>query len=137
MYSIYSFLSSYEDTGMFGVDAATSPERVDELMPALHDVIAASTKGVAEAEIARAKAQLKAGLLMGLESTNSRLGRLVSNQRIYGRYVDIHETIAAIDSVTTADLARVAERLTDPATATLVGVGPIEAATLADYAVVA
>jgi predicted Zn-dependent peptidase len=67
-YSIYAFHAPYSDTGMFGLYAGTDAEDVPELMRVVVGEIASAAETISEAEIARAKAQMKAGLLMALES---------------------------------------------------------------------
>ena len=64
-----------------------------------------------EAEVARARAQLRAGLLMGLESPSSRAERNARLLSIWGRVPDVDEAVAKIDAVTTADVRRVAGEL--------------------------
>ena len=68
-YSIYSFSHSYSDGGLFGVYAGSGEAEVAELMPVLCDEIVKLSEGLEHVELARARAQLKAGLLMSLEGT--------------------------------------------------------------------
>ena len=75
-YSIYAFHAPYADTGMFGVYAGTDAADVPELMRVVVDEIAAAADNITEAEVDRAKAQMKAGLLMALESSGARAEQL-------------------------------------------------------------
>ena len=75
-YSIYSFHAPYSDVGMFGLYAGTDAADTSELMRLIVDEIANAAETISEAEIARAKAQMKAGLLMALESSGERIGQL-------------------------------------------------------------
>jgi predicted Zn-dependent peptidase len=67
-YSIYAFHWSFSDTGVFGVHAATGPEDVRRLMPVVVDELERAAEGISDKEVLRARAQLRAGLLMTLES---------------------------------------------------------------------
>jgi predicted Zn-dependent peptidase len=71
-YSIYSFSHSYSDGGIFGIYAGTGEDEAADLMPVLRDELIHLVKGLTGAELARARAQHKAGLLMSLEGTTAR-----------------------------------------------------------------
>ena len=73
-YSIYSFHAPYSDVGMFGLYAGTDAADTSELMRLIVEEIAKAADTISEAEIARSKAQMKAGLLMALESSGERIG---------------------------------------------------------------
>src|SRR3546814_3697891 len=76
VYTIHTFNSFYVDGGVFGVYAGTGGDDVRELMPVLCDEIVKVAEEASEAEVVRARAQLKASLLMGLESTMARAEQL-------------------------------------------------------------
>jgi predicted Zn-dependent peptidase len=101
-YSIYAFHSPYVDTGLFGLYAGTDAIDAPELMRVVVDEISAAADGITEEEIARAKAQMKVGLLMALESSSGRAEQLARQLFIYGRPVPIEEVVAKIDAVTVA-----------------------------------
>lgn len=82
---------------------------------------------MSDAEVARARAQMKAGMLMGLESASSRAERVARMLAIYGRVLDVDEVVAKIDAVTTADVRRFAGAVTE-AGAALALYGPAGAA---------
>jgi predicted Zn-dependent peptidase len=85
------------------------------------------------AEVARARAQMKAGLLMGLESPSNRAERLARLIQIWDRIPPLEETIAQIDAVTTGDVRDFAERMAATAPAALALYGPVDKApTLAE-----
>ncbi|MBC7908258.1 MAG: insulinase family protein, partial [Rhodospirillaceae bacterium] len=71
VYSIYSFTSSYNDGGLFGIYAGTGEDEVTELVPVMCEEVVKVTAGVSPDELQRARAQLKASILMSLESTSS------------------------------------------------------------------
>lgn len=124
VYSIYSYQSAYSDGGLFGVYAGTGSGEVTELMPLIADELNKVRQSVDEQEVARARAQLKASILMSLESTSSRCEQLARQMLIYGRPVPAEEIVAKVDAVTAGDVVRVAERLfsTKP---TLSAIGPL------------
>jgi predicted Zn-dependent peptidase len=106
-YTISAFHAPYFDTGMFGVYAGTDAGDVKELMSVVVDETAATAANLTEAEVNRAKAQIKVGLLMALESSGARARQLASQILIYGRPLPIEEMVARIDRVT-VDSARAA-----------------------------
>ncbi len=125
VYSIYSFSSPFLDGGLFGIYAGTGESEAEELMPVtLAELLKVQTE-VTETELARARAQVKASLLMSLESTGSRCEQLARQMQVFGRVVPIAETVAKINAVTTADVCRAAARLFRGAP-TLATVGPAE-----------
>lgn len=101
-YSIYAFHMPYSDAGMFGLYAGTDETDAAELMQVVVDEIAAATETVDEREIDRAKAQMKAGLLMALESSSARAEQLARHILIYGRPIALDEIVARVDAVTVA-----------------------------------
>lgn len=129
-YSIYSFHSSYTDTGMFGVYAGTSPADVEELLDVIAKESGALAETVSEEEIARARAQIKAGVLMALESSWARCERLANHMMSFGRIVPIEEMVARIEAVDGAAVERIARRIFT-GRPTVSAVGPVE--TLENY----
>ncbi len=127
VYSIYSFTASYSECGLFGIYAGTGEDEIEELVPVMCDEIVGVTAGVADAEVERARAQLKASILMSLESTSSRCELLARQVVIYGRPMPVTEVVDRVVAVTPADVARVARRLfaTKPTVAVL---GPLSRA---------
>ncbi|WP_297444073.1 pitrilysin family protein, partial [Acidocella sp.] len=105
---IYSFTSPVQDGGLFGIYAGTGESEAAELMPVTLDELAKVQTNVTEAELARARAQLKAGLLMSLESTGSRCEQIARQWQVFGRIIPASETVAKIDAVTIADIERAA-----------------------------
>jgi predicted Zn-dependent peptidase len=78
-YSVFSCASAYEDIGLLSVYAATAPDKADELINVASDTMLSMIEQVDEAEVARAKAQLKAGLVMSLESASARANQLAAS----------------------------------------------------------
>ena len=111
-YTIFSFAHSYLDCGMFGVYSGTSGKDAPEVAKIIAAEIGGITGGVEEAELMRARAQHKAGILMGLESSSARCEHLARQMLIYGRPVSAAEVIAKVDAVDAEAIARVARRVT-------------------------
>jgi predicted Zn-dependent peptidase len=128
VYTIYSFGASYEDGGLFGIYAGTGAKQVKELLPVLCDELMRTADTLDEAELARARAQLKASLLMGLESSSARAEHFAQHLLIYGRPIGTAELVAAIEAVDRDAVAAVARRLfTAPPTFTALGpIGKVE-----------
>ncbi len=125
VYSIYSFSHSYSDGGVFGVYAGTGESEAAELMPVLCDEIVKLADGIDAAELARARAQLKAGLLMSLEGTSARCEQHANHMLVYGKPLDPAELVSNIEAVDEDALRRVARRLIE-GTPTLTALGPID-----------
>jgi predicted Zn-dependent peptidase len=135
-YSIYSFHMAYSDVGMFGLYAGTDAADAPGLMRLIVEEIANTAATLSETEIARVKAQMKAGLLMALESSGERVGQLARQMITYGRPVPTDELVAKVEAVT-ADSARAAGSALlsrgKPATAVLgLGSGLESAAAIAE-----
>jgi predicted Zn-dependent peptidase len=108
-YTIQAFHMPYSDTGMFGLYAGTDEADAPELMRVVIDEIENATETLNEAEIARAKAQMKAGLLMALESSEARLGQIARQMLAFGRPIPLDEIVAKVEAVT-VESARAAGR---------------------------
>lgn len=123
-YSIYAQSSAYEDTGQITVYAGTSEAEIAELTQLTLDEMKRAADDMSEAEVARARAQLRAGLLMGLESPSSRAERNARLLSIWGRVPDVAEAVAKIDAVDTAAVRGYAAEVT-AAKAALAVYGPV------------
>ena len=108
-YTIQAFHMPYSDTGLFGLYAGTDEADAPELMRVVIDQIGNATETLNETEIARAKAQMKAGLLMALESSEARLGQIARQMLAYGRPIPLDEIVARVEAVT-VESARAAGR---------------------------
>ncbi len=125
VYSIYSFSSPFMDGGLFGIYAGTGESEAEELIPVTLDELRKIQADVKEPELARARAQVKASLLMSLESTGSRCEQLARQLQIFGRVIPTEETVARLNAVTLADIQRAAARHFRAAP-TLAVLGPAE-----------
>ena len=111
VYSIYSFNAPAMDGGLFGIYAGTGEAEARELVPVTLEELRRVQVDAAAPELARARAQVKAGLLMSLESTGSRCEQLARQMQVFGRIVPTAETVAKIEAVTLADVQRAAARI--------------------------
>jgi predicted Zn-dependent peptidase len=83
-------------------------------------------KPVGRAELARAKSQLKGNLMLGLESTSSRMSKLAKDEMYYGRHVPLREIMADIDAVSVDQLSRLSRELLDDRHLTVTALGPLK-----------
>jgi predicted Zn-dependent peptidase len=114
-YSIYSDLSPYRDTGTLLVYAGTSAGKALEVV----DLIMAEFRNLKKTplhheELTRAKDQLKGNILMGLESSNSRMANLARQEMYFHNFFTVDEVIARIDEVEADQVQAMAQRLFDP-----------------------
>jgi predicted Zn-dependent peptidase len=125
VYSVYSFTAPAMDGGLFGIYAGTGENEAAELMPITLDELHKVQRDVGVAELNRARAQVKAGLLMSLESTGSRCEQLARQLQVFGRVVPTEETVSKINAVTIDDVQLAAARLFRAAP-TLAALGPAD-----------
>jgi predicted Zn-dependent peptidase len=135
-YAIYAFHSPYADTGMFGLYAGTDQVDAPELMRVVIGEIQSAAETLTEKEVARAKAQMKAGILIALESSSARAEQLARQLIMHGRPIPVEEIVAKVDAVTVEsarDAGRALIRRSRPALAVLGrGRGLESVATIAD-----
>ena len=127
-YTIFAQASAYADTGMTTIYAGTGPEDLADLSRLTIDELRRAADHLSEEEIARARAQMKAGLLMGLESPSSRAERLARLISIWDRVPEIEETVALIDGVGAAQLRDYGGQLAEKAPVALAIYGPLAGA---------
>ena len=124
-YSIFSSASSHADTGLLSIYAGTSPEAAGTLVEVIAGELGRMTDGgtLSEPEIARARAQLKAGLLMSLESTSARIEQIGRQMLVFGRLLSVEEMVSAVDAVDAEAVARVCRRVLGDGPVSLASVG--------------
>jgi predicted Zn-dependent peptidase len=111
---------------MFGVHAATGPDDVAELMPVLLGELERAAHDIDERELDRSRAQLRAGLLMTLESPAARAGQLARQMLLFGRVIPADELVATINAITVADIRRLAEGIFTGSRPTVSAVGALK-----------
>jgi predicted Zn-dependent peptidase len=125
-YSVYSSYWALADTGLFGVHAATGLQMLEELIKVVAaEFRRAAAKKPTDAETARAKAQIKAGMLMGLESSSARAEYMARQMLLFDRLIDTKEIVERIESVTPEDVRMLAAKLLSKSkpSVTVVGAG--------------
>ncbi|WP_299623621.1 pitrilysin family protein [uncultured Tateyamaria sp.] len=127
-YTIFAQAGAYNDTGMTTIYAGTSAEQIPDLATITVDEMKRAASDMSEAEVARARVQMKAGLLMGLESPSNRAERMARLIQIWDRVPSLHETVERIDAVTTEDVRRFAENIASTAPMALALYGPVDQA---------
>ncbi|MDT0682387.1 pitrilysin family protein [Roseicyclus sp. F158] len=123
-YTIFAQAGAYADTGMITIYAGTGAQDIGGLAELTVDELRRVGGDVTEVEIARARAQMKAGLLMGLESTSARAERLARLVSIWNRVPPLEETVARIETVDRARVVTFAEGLATSPNAALALYGP-------------
>jgi predicted Zn-dependent peptidase len=125
-YTIFAQNGAYADTGLTTIYAGTSGAEMAELAHLTVDEMKRAAEDMTEAEIERARAQMKAGLLMGLEGSSSRAERMARMVQIWGEVPPIEKTVARIDAVTREDVLAFARDQAATAGAALALYGPVE-----------
>ena len=110
-YNISAFTTTYVDGGNFGVYAGTDANNAFEVIDASITEIEKLADSVTDAELVRAKAQMRSGLLMGLESPSGRTESLIRQQFIFNKFIDTDEMIAKISDVTADNIREFAIKL--------------------------
>jgi predicted Zn-dependent peptidase len=123
VYAIYAFASPYQDGGLFGIYAGTGESEAAELIPVTLDELGKVQNSVTAIELNRARAQVKASLLMSLESPGSRCEQLARQIQVFGRIMPTAETVAKIEAVTIEDVQAAAAAIFHAAP-TLAALGP-------------
>jgi len=124
-YSIYSFIASYFDIGIWGVYAGISRKRVGEvaelILKEMHDL----KSTLNDVELQRAKDHLKGNIILGLESTSSRMTNIARQEIYLGRYYSPKEIMKEVDSITLSHIKDLAEKLIKKEGFSLTVYGPV------------
>ena len=123
VYTINSFNQALKDDGVFGIYAGTTPKELEELLPVVAEEIKKIVnEPVKEAELKRAKTQIKASLLMSLESSSTTAEIIARQVLLYGRVIPTEEIVAKIEGITAKKLQNLAHKIfTSPLTYTILG----------------
>jgi len=124
-YSVYAFHWAFADSGIFGVSAATGEEEVAELVPVVIDELRRAAENITEEEVARVRNQIRAGLLMSLESPSSRAGQIARQQILWGRVIPLQETVDRINRITAARVKQIAGEIFDTSRLSVAGIGRV------------
>lgn len=123
-YSVYSYESSFRNTGNFAVYAGISPRVVGQVLELiLGSIQEIGKQGITESELAEAKEQLKGQIMLGLESTSGRMSRLGRGELMLGRVIGPDQILARIEAVTCEQVHALAHKLLlqEPQVLSLVG----------------
>lgn len=132
-YSVYSFLSSYLDAGYLGIYVGTSAEWVEEVISVvLAELKAIRQDGLRAEELARVKQQLKGNLLLGLETSDSRMSRIAKNEIYFGTDIPPAEVAARIDATTNDQILQLAQALLRPEAMAITMLGDLKGHTVGE-----
>lgn len=111
-YSVYSYHTSYADSGLFTIYAGTAPKQTKEVLDlTIEQLGELSVKGLSDEELHRGKEQLKGSLILSLESTSSRMNRLGKNELMLGRHYTLDDLLNRIDKVTMNDIQTITKQM--------------------------
>ncbi len=112
VYTVYSFTNSHSESGLFGIYAGLDADKISDYLPVVCDELKKiANEVVSDKELNRVKVQLKASMLMALESSSSTAEVIARQHLIHGRILPIKEIVARIDSVTKEDICRMAQEI--------------------------
>ena len=133
-YSVYSFLSSYQDAGYVGIYVGTSAEWAEEVVALiLAELRKLRRDGLRPEELSRVKNQLKGNLLLGLETTDSRMSRIAKNELYHGVDVPPQVVAARIDATSADAIAALAERLLQPEAMAITVLGDLKGRAIGEH----
>jgi predicted Zn-dependent peptidase len=124
-YSIYAFAQAANDGGVIGIYTGTGEAEAGQIAPVVAAEMEALATTATEAEVSRAKAQLKSGLLMGLERPMTRAEQIAGQMFAYGRVLSVEELTAKLDEVDAAAVKRFGSRLMSSARPAVAALGPV------------
>ena len=126
-YAVFSELNPYRDTGCLSIYAGTSLESAGKVVESiLNEFRDLKQHAVGEEELRRAKDHLKGSLMLSLESTASRMSNLARQEMYFGKFFTLDELVESIESVTAADVQRIAQTFFDPKQIALTVLGNLE-----------
>lgn len=126
-YNVYSFVSSYNDAGMFGIYGATDPKEVNRALKVIKKEIKKIQKGdITRSDLEATLEHLIGGIWLGAENTDSRMIRIAKNEGIFGRYISYEEVVSELRKVTLDQVVEAAARAFKKDSVSLVTLGPLE-----------
>ncbi|EFM13111.1 peptidase M16 domain protein [Paenibacillus curdlanolyticus YK9] len=131
-YSVYSYHTSFADSGLFTIYAGTAPKQTTEVLDITMELLGElAANGLTDAELHRGKEQLKGSLILSLESTSSRMNRNGKNELMLGRHYTLDEMLDRIDEVSMNDIVNMTKRMLNvPFSVAVVGTNDKAAAKL-------
>jgi predicted Zn-dependent peptidase len=132
-YSIYSYVTSYRDTGLLTVYAGTDPSNALEVVRlVLKEFKKIKEEGITSAEEKRVKNQIKGSLVLSLESSNSHMSRLARQEIYFGKYLSMDDIIKGVEKVTAEQVRDLAQQLFTRENISLAILGPLSKADVPD-----
>ena len=132
-YSIYSYVTSYRDTGLLTVYAGTDPSNALEVVRlVVKEMKKIKEEGITAAEELRVKNQIKGSLILSLESSNSHMSRLARQEMYFGKYLSMDDIIKGVEKVTAEQAQRLAQQLFTRENISLTILGPLNKADVPD-----
>jgi predicted Zn-dependent peptidase len=132
-YSIYSYVTSYRDTGLLTVYAGTDPANAIEVARlTIKEFKKIKEEGITPAEEARVKNQIKGSLVLSLESSNSHMSRLARQEIYFGKYLSMDDIIKGVEKVTAEQVRHLAQQLFSSENLSLTILGPLSKADVPD-----
>ncbi len=132
-YSIFSYVTSYRDTGLITVYAGADPSNALEVVRlVIRELKKITEEGITHAEETRVRNQIKGSLVLSLESSNSHMSRLARQEIYFGKYLSMDDIIKGVEKVTAEQVHRVARQLFIPGNISLAILGPLSKADVPD-----
>jgi predicted Zn-dependent peptidase len=126
-YSVYSFLSTYVDTGILGVYVATESRNVNPALETIRTEIKKISEGdISDSDLAAAVDHLIGGIYLSSESADNRMMRNAKNEFVFEKYVGYEELVADLEQVTIDDVVEVASGIFQEGEVSLTALGPIK-----------
>ena len=125
-YSVYAFHWAFSDTGLFGIHAATGAEDLEELVNVIIGELGKATQRIDQQEIDRARAQVRAQLLMAKESPAARAGQLARQIMLFGKLIPSKDVLERLAAITPDRLTDLSERLFFSGKPTVSAIGPLD-----------
>ncbi|HEY4707040.1 MAG: zinc protease [Deltaproteobacteria bacterium GWA2_55_10] len=124
-YSVYTYLNLCKDAGALVCYAGTTRDKFAEVSGLVLKEFERLAKDMTPLELKNAKEQLKGGMLLGLETSDSRMMKLARDEIYFGRAVSVKEIVGEIDKVTLAEMKRSAAELLSPERITMTAIGKV------------
>lgn len=126
VYTIYSYMTSYRDTGLLTIYAGTDPSNaLEAIRLVVKEMKKIKEEGITPAEEARIRTQIKGSLVLSLESSNSHMSRIARQEIYFGKYISIDDIIKGVEKVTAEQVQRMARQLFTPENISLSILGPL------------
>jgi predicted Zn-dependent peptidase len=125
-YSVYSFTSSFSDTGLWGIYAGVSRKKIREVADLIVAEMVALSESLSEAELERAKNHLKGNLILGLESTSSRMNNLARQEIYFGAFISPDEIIKSVNMVSMKQIRELSSKLIRKDLFAVTALGPLQ-----------